>query len=102
MALRTTTVKDKEKMATDHQADSGSLRVTVKDVFNRVGDVAEAVGELKGGLGLLGTQTNENTKDIHDHEQRIRNLEAWRYALPASAFMAAVGLVGTIITAVIR
>lgn len=89
-------------MAEDHQADSGSLRVTVKDVYARVGDVAESLGEIKGHIGLLSSATSENTKDISDHEARIRNLEQWRYALPASALVGALGLISAILTAVLK
>lgn len=82
--------------------DSGSLRVTIKDVFAGVNDIKEQMGEMKGGIQQLSSATSENTKDIVDHESRIRMLEAWRYALPASALLGALGVVGSMIAVVAK
>lgn len=84
-------------MASEPSSDSGSLRVTIKDVFNGVNDIREQMGELKGSLGQLASSQGENTKDINDHEQRIRALEAWRYALPASAVLGLLGSIGSLV-----
>lgn len=84
-------------MATEPASDSGSLRVTLKDVYAGVNDIKSELGEMKGSVGNLAVTTTENTKDIHDHEQRIRQLEAWRYALPASAVLGLLGSIGSLV-----
>lgn len=86
----------------DHRADSGSLRVTVKDVYERLGETNTSLARLEGTLTRLDAETQENTKDIHDHEQRIRALEAWRYALPAATVLGAIGVIGSVLAAVVR
>lgn len=82
--------------------DSGSLRVTIKDVFEAVQSSNQSLARLEGTLTRLDTQMGENTKDISDHEQRIRSLEAWRYALPASTILGAIGALGTVLVAVLK
>lgn len=82
--------------------DSGSLRVTIKDVFEAVQSSNQSLARLEGTLTRLDAQTGENTKDISDHEQRIRSLEAWRYALPASTILGAIGALGTVLVAVLK
>lgn len=84
-------------MASEPSSDSGSLRVTLKDVYQGVNDIREQMGELKGGLALIAGEQREAAKDINDHEQRIRALEAWRYALPASAILGLLGSVGSLV-----
>lgn len=87
-------------MAADNET-SGSVRVTLKDVFNKVDDVGRDVSEMKGSVATIRQETQENTKDIQDHELRIRNLEAWRYALPASAILGLLGTIGSVVAVVL-
>lgn len=84
----------------DSESSSGSVRVTLKDVFNKVDDVGRDVSEMKGSVATIRQVTQENTKDIQDHEHRIRTLEAWRYALPASAVLGLLGVVGSVVAVV--
>jgi hypothetical protein len=86
----------------EHQPDSGSLRITMKDVYNRIGEVGADVSEIRGQLSHISVTTAENTKDIIDHESRIRALEAWRYALPAATVLGAMGVIGSVLAATIR
>lgn len=85
----------------ENENSSGSVRVTLKDVFNKVDDVGRDVSEMKGSVATIRQETQENTKDIQDHELRIRNLEAWRYALPATVVLGLLGTIGSVIAVVI-
>ncbi|WP_017616394.1 hypothetical protein [Nocardiopsis salina] len=63
---------------------------------------ADLYGELRQLSGQLQTSIThqEVTRtQLRDHEQRIRALEAWRYALPVSAFSAVAAAIAAIISA---
>lgn len=61
--------------------------ITLKDVFTMV---TKLVGQQEAI-----NQRNLNADQLHiDHEQRLRMLERWRYALPAS-FLVGLGSLTT-------
>lgn len=64
--------------------------VTLKDMYD---ELRALVGEVR----QLTQELRESRATDEDHERRIRALEAWRYALPASALMAAVSIVLTVL-----
>ncbi len=89
-------------MATEPSSDSGSLRVTLKDVNTAVQTLALDVAEIKGSTGLIAQSVQTMDARITDHEGRLRALEAWRYALPASIIVGFMSLGATVIVAVIK
>lgn len=87
--------------------------ITLKDVWTDVHasnkETAKAIAELNATLGkILGhletvDVRNRNADMMHaDFEGRIRALERWRYALPASAFLALASAAGTVADLIIR
>jgi hypothetical protein len=55
----------------------------------RLLDVFEKQVETSTRLAVLAEQLKENTRSREDHEKRLRKLETWRHALPASLILAA-------------
>lgn len=67
--------------------------ITLKDVFTMV---TKLVGQQEAI-----NQRNLNADQLHiDHEQRLRALERWRYALPAS-IVVSLGSIGTAVASLI-
>jgi len=64
---------------------NGSVRVTLKDVYEVLRRVEADVAELHS----IATK-------VPDHEARIRKLEAWRYAIPSSVILAIGALVAAL------
>lgn len=62
-------------------AENGSIRITLDDVYAEVKGLRE---DVRASLG----QSMENTKDVADHEMRVRDLERWKYALPPTLLLA--------------
>lgn len=63
------------------------------------GDLYGELRELSGKLSTAITHQEVTRTQLHDHEQRIRALEAWRYALPVSAVSALAAAIAAIISA---
>lgn len=85
--------------------------ITLKDVWSDLHasnrETAKAIADLNATLGkILGhleTVDNRNrAADLThaDFETRIRALERWRYALPASALLALASAAGSVISIV--
>ena len=70
---------------------NGSVRVTLKDVYEAVQNIATDVQELKSQV-----------QSVPDHEARIRTLEAWKNAIPPTMILAVVSIVVAIIESVRR
>lgn len=72
------------------------VRITLKDVYEKVNKQADVVGSISAKLDLyIGL-----TERIADHENRIRIAERWIFALPGSAFVLSVaGLVVAVLKA---
>jgi len=75
-------------MTTESERDSGSLRITVKDVFHAVNGVSSDVGEIKGALQTLTADHANLKQSAVDHEARLRRLERWAYAIPTTGITA--------------
>lgn len=46
------------------------------------------LGRMEGKLDVLVVQFGAERERVTDHEQRLRALERWRYALPTSLIIA--------------
>lgn len=65
--------------------------VTLGDVY---GELRQMSGELRTSI----IQQEALRNQLRDHETRLRALEAWRYALPVSAFSAVVAGIAAIVS----
>ncbi|MEV0823858.1 hypothetical protein [Nonomuraea rubra] len=61
--------------------DSNGVVITLKEVYD---EMRALVSEVR----MLTQELKESRKTDDDHEKRIRALEQWRYALPASLVLA--------------
>lgn len=66
-------------------SDSGGFRVTTRDVYDKVTAVERSMSDLASAV----TQ-------VPDHEERIRSLEKWMYALPPTFILAALSAIMTL------
>ncbi len=62
-------------------------------------DLYGELREMSGKLSTAITHQEVTRAQLRDHEQRIRALEAWRYALPVSAFSAIIAAVAAVVSA---
>jgi hypothetical protein len=85
--------------ASENERDSGSLRITVKDVFHAVNGVSDVVSEIKGSLANLAQDHTTTKATSGDHEARLRRLERWTYAIPLTAITASAAALAAIIQA---
>lgn len=69
------------------ETPSNGQSFTVKEVVLRLEGKVDALVESVAAM-------KADSATVQDHEKRIRSLESWRYALPASALtaMVAIGL----------
>lgn len=65
-------------------ADEPSVRITLADIYKEVVSVRDTVAPLAAA--------------VPDHESRLRRLEAWMYAIPASVVLG----VASVVVAAIR
>ena len=69
------------------QNGEGAVVITNREIYNEL-------LQVKGVVQIMGGQATQ----LGDHENRIRKLEAWRYALPSTLLLAisslAVALIG--------
>ena len=70
------------------------VRVTLRDVYDKAEKLALESATINAKLDLyIGLNTAKDTK-VDDHENRIRTIERWVYALPGMAVILSVaGLV---------
>lgn len=55
--------------------------ITIKDIY---GEMRELIAEVRN----LATEFKAGKVEAEDHEKRLRSLERWMYALPASLLVA--------------
>lgn len=68
--------------------DPLGVTISAREIYDEIVGLREDVRSL--------TQSNEGVdRQLTDHEERLRKLEAWRYALPVTA---AAGVVSAVIT----
>lgn len=84
-------------MPSNTPLDSGSLRITLKDVYQQQEQIARDLTAISGNIQVITTTLQAHTNQGDDHESRLRKLEQWRYALPTSFVM---GLASIIIALV--
>ncbi|AUG87153.1 hypothetical protein HOS58_gp21 [Streptomyces phage Attoomi] len=71
--------------------DLGGVTIGAREIYDAVVATREDVRSL--------TQTHESVaQTLTDHEDRLRGLERWKYALPVAAVTSA----GTLITAALK
>ena len=64
-------------------ADENGVVITIKDIY---GEMKELIVEVRSLA-----QEYKNGRDVdEDHERRLRTLERWMYAIPASLLVAVV------------
>jgi len=61
-------------------------------------DLYGELREMSGKLSTAITHQEVTRAQLHDHEQRLRALEAWRYALPVSALSAVAAAIAAIVS----
>lgn len=89
-------------MAPTPNPEDGSIRVTLRDVYGVVTELRDAVNALNASAALTAftaTQANDRTSD---HEVRLRTVEKWVYAIPATALIAIGSVAAAIFTAVTK
>lgn len=70
--------------------DNGNVvRVTLRDVYSLVSEVRDEVRDLK-------KQDVNDGRQLKDHEQRLRQVEKWKYALPPTFLLAVASLVAAV------
>lgn len=76
----------------------GSVVITPAQMYRQIGDLAEAVRDLKGAVDPALTDIRH---DVTDHETRIRTIEARKVVSPATlnaAIGTAIVALGVLIT----
>lgn len=68
--------------------------VTITDVY---GQQRELAGKVEAALA----RQQQNTERLDDHENRLRSLEAWRYALPLSTISAIIAAIAAVASTVL-
>lgn len=82
-------------MPTGGDRDPGQLDgvvVTARDIWLSLVDLTREVRDMSAPLKEAGFR-------LADHEQRIRGLERWRYALPVTLFLAVASILAATVTA---
>ncbi len=68
----------------------GTISIGAREVYDQV------IG-LRSDVQAMGQQSETVRAELADHEDRLRSLEAWRYALPVAAVT---GLGGAVVSLV--
>lgn len=74
----------------ERNESAGAVIITTRELYD------EIVG-LRGDVRDLTNATTNVTKAIDDHEQRLRTIERWKYALPTTTAAAVVSAVVTLV-----
>lgn len=64
------------------------MRVTLRDVYNLVGETRTTVASLDKKFELMSLAALNDSAKVIDHESRIRFLERWAWSIPASCVTA--------------
>lgn len=62
---------------------AGAVRITQRDIYNEVVDLRKEVTPL--------------VKAVPDHEERIRSLEKWAYAIPPTFLLAVAAVISAFV-----
>jgi hypothetical protein len=77
-------------MSTD---DEIGVRVTLKLVYEAVTEVQKSITKLEQSVALNKYAADQDQKRVDDHEYRLRSVERWLYAIPASTLAAVVAAI---------
>jgi len=72
------------------------LHASQRETAKAIADLNATLGKILGHLETVDTRNRAADMAHADYEQRIRALERWRYALPASLFMALASTAATV------
>ncbi|WP_030488200.1 hypothetical protein [Micromonospora chokoriensis] len=72
----------------DPLGDPLAIRITGREIY-------DAVVRLTGRVDVLIEQHQATTRDVQDHEERIRHLESRQWPLPAAALLVSAAALGT-------
>lgn len=67
-----------------------SARITIDQIYTLLTDVHGLVQGLTAREVSMNDKIIEQTKQLQDHETRIRSNERWRWAIPATLVIVAV------------
>lgn len=84
-------------MTSEPAADSGSLRITQKDVYSEVVGTRADVARIEGAMNVIIERHSHTVNVVDDHETRLRDLERWRYAIPAGLITAVLAAIAAFI-----
>lgn len=76
----------------------GSVIITPSQMYQQIGDLANAIRDLKG---VVDPAVAEIRHDVSDHETRLRVIEQRKYVSPQAVFWAfgtAVAALGVLVT----
>lgn len=76
----------------------GAVVITTADIYRQLIELTKEMGELRSGV----TNLAERSKDIDDHEVRLRSLERNRWPLPALAVLISIGSLLSTVLSVVR
>lgn len=62
--------------------DTGGVYISSNEIYR-------TVLQVSGKMDVLITQTSEQSRQVHDHESRIRSVEASRWPLPTLSVLIA-------------
>jgi hypothetical protein len=72
----------------------GQVAITLRDVWaaqnatvEKIGDVNLTLTRILGQMDAQQTTNGNVTRELADHEGRLRALERWRYALPTATLL---------------
>lgn len=66
------------------------IRITLQDVYNIQQEQIKTLATMSAKLDLYIGLNTEKEKTVKDHEERIRKMERWVYAIPGIAFITSI------------
>lgn len=73
------------------------IRITLRDVWHAVNEIKSGLAAVKTTIELNALTSLNDTAKVQDHEKRIRTLEHWMWALPATGVAAVAAAVVALI-----
>jgi hypothetical protein len=74
----------------------------VTQINDRLERIEDGLSTVLVKLALIDQRTTTAAEDHADHEQRIRQLERWRWSLPGAAAASAVAAVASLLAVVLH
>ncbi|MEW2034908.1 hypothetical protein AB0901_30955 [Streptomyces roseifaciens] len=79
-------------MGEEHDTDPLGVRIGAREIYD------EVIG-LRAEVRTMSQQGETARVELDDHEERIRDLERWRYALPVAVLSGVLAAAVTILQA---